>query len=319
MNYVVLDLEWNQSEEKSKENKQIPFEIIEIGAMKLDRKRNVIGEFSQLIKPSVYSNMHHVTKSLVHMNMEELERGSGFPTVVSDFLNWCGTEEYLFCTWGPLDLVELQRNIRYYNLPSLSEKPFPFLDVQKLFSIQFEDGKQRRTLEHAIDFLEIEKDIPFHRAFSDAYYTAKILQKISDLVLTRQSYDVFHLPQKRKDEVHVRFDTYVKYISREFKSKRAAMSDKEVCSSRCIQCRKPAKKTVRWFSLNGKHYYCIANCPEHGLLKGKIRLRKSEQQKYYVIKTLKAVSEREAERIIEKKTKYEQMKEHNRQEEEKQA
>ena len=311
MNYVVLDLEWNQSEEKSKENKQIPFEIIEIGAIKLDGKRNVIGEFNQLIKPSVYSNMHHVTRSLVHMNMEELERGNGFPVVVNDFLNWCGKEEYLFCTWGPLDLVELQRNMRYYDLPALSEKPFPFLDVQKLFSIQMEDGKQRRTLEHAIDLMEIEKDIPFHRAFSDAYYTAKIFQKISEPVLKRQSYDVFHLPLKRKDEVHVCFDTYVKYISREFKSKQVAMNDKEVRTSRCILCRKPAKKVIRWFSLNGKHYYCLAKCPEHGLLKGKIRLRKSEQQKYYVIKTLKFISDREAESIIQKQNKYKQMKEHN--------
>ena len=64
MNYIVLDLEWNQSEEKRKENKLIPFEIIEMGAIKLDDNRNVIGEFSELIKPEIYSDMHHIMQCI---------------------------------------------------------------------------------------------------------------------------------------------------------------------------------------------------------------------------------------------------------------
>lgn len=300
MNYVVLDLEWNQSEQKSKENKQIPFEIIEIGAIKLDRDRNVIGQFSQLVKPCVYSNMHHVTQNLVHLDIDQLERGSSFQEVIADFLNWCGKDEYIFCTWGPLDLAELQRNMRFYQLKTLSNKPFPFLDVQKLFSLQFEDGKQRRSLENAIDFIQIEKDIPFHRAFSDAYYTAKILQRISENVLKRRSYDVFNLPKRRKDEVYAEFDSYVKYISREFKSKHGVMSDREVRSTVCYLCNKNARKIVKWFTYNGKHYHCIAQCPEHGYLKGKIRLRKSEEKKYYAIKTLKLIGKERAEQIIDK-------------------
>lgn len=300
MNYIVLDLEWNQAEHKSKENKQIPFEIIEIGALKLDQKKNVIGQFSQLVKPAIYSNIHHITQNLVHIDISDLERGNSFQEVAADFLTWCGKDPYLFCTWGPLDLAELQRNMRFYHLKKLSNRPFPFLDVQKLFSIQFEDGKQRRSLEYAIDFLKIEKDIPFHRAFSDAYYTAKILQQIKDEVLKRQSYDVFSLPKRKKDEVHVAFDSYEKYISREFKTKHAALSDREVRSTRCYLCHKSAKKMISWFTYNGKHYHCVSKCPEHGFVKGKIRLRKSESDKYYVIKTLKMISDERAQQIMDK-------------------
>ena len=37
MNYVVVDFEWNQAcYGKGSENRKIPFEIIEIGAVKLD-------------------------------------------------------------------------------------------------------------------------------------------------------------------------------------------------------------------------------------------------------------------------------------------
>ena len=40
MNYIVFDLEWNQCPYgKGKENKRLPFEIIEIGAVKLNEDR----------------------------------------------------------------------------------------------------------------------------------------------------------------------------------------------------------------------------------------------------------------------------------------
>ena len=45
MNYIVLDLEWNQSNTgKEPEAGQIPFEIIDIGAVKLDDGRKPVGE-----------------------------------------------------------------------------------------------------------------------------------------------------------------------------------------------------------------------------------------------------------------------------------
>ena len=95
----------------------------------------------------------------------------------------------------------------------------------------------RRNLEYAIDFLHIEKDIPFHRAFSDAYYTAKILIRILEEhpeVVVNLSYDTFCPPKDRGDEVKAQFDTYVKYISREFTDKTEAFADKEVVSSNVI-------------------------------------------------------------------------------------
>lgn len=300
MNYIVLDLEWNQSNSgKEEEIKEIPFEIIEIGAIKLNSEKSMIHEFSQLIRPKIYREMHHITKKLIHLQMEELEKGRPFPEVMSEFLKWCG-EDYIFCTWGPLDLLELQRNMRFYEMEPLSDKPIAFLDVQKLFSIAYEDKKSRRTLEYAVDFLEIEKDIPFHRAFSDAYYTAKVLSKIDENTEKLVSFDTFNLPKMRKEEVHITFDEYAKYISREFREKQDAILDREVTSTKCYLCNKAARKKIKWFSPNGKHYYCVAHCEKHGYLKGKIRIRKSEEDKVYVVKTLKLITEEEVEIIREK-------------------
>lgn len=297
MNYIVMDLEWNQSS-SGKENTvpEIPFEIVEIGAVKLNEERKMISEFSKLVKPQVYLTMNHITGKLIHLQMQELESGEPFSEVYNSFSEWCGAEPF-FCTWGPLDLTELQRNIRYYNLPELSSGPFAFLDVQKLFSIAFEDAKSRRSLEYAIDFLNIEKDIPFHRAFSDAYYTAKILSKLPENVLGRHSYDIFHLPVSKEKEIHVVFDNYSKYISRGFTDKARALADKEVMSTNCYICGKSTHRKIKWFTSNNKHYYSVSQCDDHGLMKAKVRLRKAENGQIYVIKTEKFIDQKQADAI----------------------
>ena len=44
MNYIIFDLEWNQPMLKVNSKPQMPFEIIEIGAIKLDEKFSIIDE-----------------------------------------------------------------------------------------------------------------------------------------------------------------------------------------------------------------------------------------------------------------------------------
>ena len=301
MNYIVLDLEWNQGGAAEENNSALPFEIIEIGAIKLNNEREKTDEFSVLIKPQIYHEMHYVTKKLIHLQMDQLESGKPFPDIMEKFRNWWG-EDYIFCTWGPLDLSELQRNIRYYQLKPIADRPFKFLDVQKLFSIGYEDSKTRRSLEYAIDFLQIEKDIPFHRAFSDAYYTAKVLSFLDAAVLENYSYDVFNIPKNRSEEIYTLFDTihqspYAKYISRGFEDKIKALNDKNVISTKCYLCNKNLRKKIRWFTPNGKHYYSVSYCDKHGYMKAKIRIRKTENDLIYVVKTEKFISEEDVENI----------------------
>ncbi len=296
MEYIVFDLEWNQGGNEEHEREKLCFEIVEIGAVKMNEKGVMISEFSRLVKPQVYHEMHKITSRLIHLQMQELEHGSPFEEVAEQFLDWCGTD-YIFCTWGPLDLTELQRNMQYYGMEALAKGPLAFLDIQKLFSLAYEDGKSRKSLEYAVDFLGLEKDIPFHRAFSDAYYAGKVLARIPEKFYGNCSYDLFHLPAERADEVHVVFDGYEKYISRVFPNKAAALTDREVISSKCYLCHKNLKKKIRWFTPNGKHYYCVAYCDCHGYMKGKIRIRRAEGDCVYVVKTTKFISPSDAEDI----------------------
>mgnify|MGYP002245793809 FL=1 len=176
----------------------------------------------------------------------------------------------------------------------LGKGPVRFYDIQKLFSIAYEDQKVRRSLEYAVDYLQIPKDIPFHRAISDAVYTARVFQMIKDpIALQRVSFDTFQLPENHRSEVHVVFDNYAKYISRPFPDKEALMADKEVLSTRCYLCHHNLRKKVRWFSPNGKHYYSLSWCDKHGWMKGKIRVKKAEDDMVYAVKTTKLVGEKE--------------------------
>jgi len=292
MNYIVFDLEWNQSNTgKEPEVSELPFEIIDIGAIRLDEECNMIGEYNQLVKPKVYNQMHHITSKIINLHMQDLQRGKPFTEVIKDFLDFSG-EDSIFCTWGPLDLFELQRNMKFYGINPINNGPVKFLDIQKLYSIAFEDGKSRRALEYAVDALNIDKDIPFHRAFSDAYYTAKVMNILPKEVFEYYSYDTFIPPQTRSDEIKVQFRDYSKYISREFPDRHTAMEDKEVSSTKCYLCHKNVKKKIKWFSPNlGKHYYSIAECPVHGYIKYKNRLKKTDIGTIYVVKTSKFVDE----------------------------
>lgn len=302
MNYIILDLEWNQgNEQKEKQLKELPFEIIEIGAVKLNSRMEICDSFHELIRPQVYKEMHYMTKKLLHLDMEELQSGRSFLQVIKSFLAWCG-EDYMFGTWGPQDLTELQRNMKFYGMEPLDKKPMKFYDVQKLFSIAFEDKKSRRNLEYAVDFLAISKDIPFHRALSDAYYTRRVLAKIKDpQVLQMISFDGFIVPHNKKEEVHIVFDDYAKYISRDFADKQELLADKEVSSTKCYLCHRNLKKKIRWFTPNGKHYYSVSYCEKHGFMKGKIRVRKTEDDRVYAVKTMKFITEEDAADIFKKK------------------
>lgn len=302
MNYIIFDLEWNQGvSHGEKRDKKLPLEIVEIGAVKLNEEREMIGEFSQLIKPQIYHEIHSITRKIIHIQMEELEKGRLFTEVMPEFLEWCG-EDSLFCTWGTLDLLELQRNMEYYHMKPLCDRPIKYYDIQKLFSLAYEDGKSRRTLEYAIDLLCVKKDIPFHRAFSDAYYTAKVFDKIEDpFVLEKFSFDTFIVPDCKEHEINIVFSDYAKHISRTFPDKKKLFEAKDISSPICYKCKKRISKRIKWFSPNGKHYYALGYCLRHGYMKSKIRIRKAENGEIYTVTTHRLITREEKKLLAEKR------------------
>ena len=73
MNYIVFDLEWNQSPSgKAAEQSIMPFEIIQIGAVKLDENFEEQGEFSAYIIPVAYRKLHRKVSEILGVTMDDL-------------------------------------------------------------------------------------------------------------------------------------------------------------------------------------------------------------------------------------------------------
>lgn len=301
--YIVFDLEWNQSAQgKEGSVESMPFEIIEIGAVKLDSDFQLISEFHQLIRPQVYKQIHFKISEVTHMDMKELEtQGELFPDAIREFIEWCG-DDCCFCTWGSMDLTELQRNMAYHGIPIPWEKPLLYYDIQKLYSLLYGDGKVKPSLDTAVEEMKIKMDRPFHRALDDAYYTGRVMdmmgmERVSEYV----SIDYYRLPENRGEEVYLIFPSYSKYVSRVFESKEDAIGDKLVSDMICYRCKRMLRKKIRWFTPNQRHYFGLACCPEHGYLRGKIRMKKAENGGIYAVKTLKLVDDEAAQLLYQRR------------------
>ena len=70
----------------------MPFEIIEIGAVKLDPSFRELGTFNEIIRPVLYKKIHYMTRSVIHMTEKDFRNSRPFPQVFADFLLWCGPQ-----------------------------------------------------------------------------------------------------------------------------------------------------------------------------------------------------------------------------------
>ena len=301
--YIVFDLEWNQSSAGREScSPRLAFEIFEIGAVKLNEKLEKVSEFHRLIKPCVYRQMHHIISEVTHVTMDELERsGEPFTKVMEDFIEWCG-DDSIFCTWGSMDLTELQRNMMYHGMEIPFEFPLFFYDLQKLFSILYSDGKTRASLDEAVEFFKIPTDRPFHRALDDAEYTGRVMSLMDFYkVEAYVSVDYYQLPETKDEEFTLIFPDYSKFVSQIYDTKEEVMADKQVTDIICYKCRRMLRKKIRWFSYGQKFYLSLATCPEHGAMKGKIRIKKTEDGFFFAVKTLKLVDQEGADMVVKKK------------------
>ena len=302
MDYIVLDLEWNQNPYgKRNYHPEMPFEIIEVGAVRMNSNLEMEDSFHQIVKPRVYKKLHYKIKEITHFTNEELAKGSDFRKVIREFLEWCG-DDFMFCTWGSMDLTELQKNMKHYKLERVLDFPLYYLDLQKIHSLRYDDGKNKSTLSDVVEELHIKEDKEFHRAIDDAYYTAKVFQKMDPgRFIKRLSIDTFYPPRIKEEEIFVEFDDYNKLVTREFLSKDEMFSDKDIEELRCNKCGERIYPYIDWFSDSGKTYFCLGRCPEHGDVRGKIKIRKCEKDSFYAIKIVKLADETRVQKVKDKK------------------
>lgn len=304
MQYIIFDLEWNQCPVgKEKENTRLPFEIIEIGAVKTDENLQIIDRFSSTVSPRIYRQLHYKVREMSSLTAKDLQDSPGFKTVVTQFLNWCGTN-YRFCTWGSLDIMELQRNMQFFKIKHRFEMPLIYYDIQKLFNLSIGGDKQLlSSLSHAIEYLDLPTCGEFHRALSDAEYTLEVMRHMDFAKWSSYySIDCYYAPSNRQDEIFVHFPTYSKFISRKFSTKERALLDEELKLMRCHTCGQPMQIKIPWFSDNAKLYYGAACCKSHGLHRCKIKMKKTFNNKIYATKITVPTDESGVQDILTRQT-----------------
>jgi len=203
MNYIVLDFEFNQSYDFNDGESygvdfRCQFEIIQIGAVKLNSDFKIIDKFSVLIKPQIYQKIHPIVGKLTGLNTKMLSGETYFPEAYASFVDFIGEEKNMFCIWGPYDVKALYKNIFYYNLSYSKLNPV-FVNVQNLASnfLKYPSGMSI-GLKNAIEAFNLIIDKPFHNALNDAIYTAKILEKLKNQNLPIAKLDIDQLQDKPK-------------------------------------------------------------------------------------------------------------------------
>lgn len=201
MNFIIVDLEFNQAFDfdthtKIKSNPACPFEIIQIGAIKLDGNLNQIGTFNNYIKPTIYKRLHPYVKKLTGFTNETFKEDISFETAFNSFAEFCG-DNYIFCVWGDNDIKLLYKNINFYkiNHANVSRK---YADVQDMCTKKFNKSKNQLIgLSTAIEMLNLPISNEFHDAFNDAKYTGLIFKELHTDYFDQRVIKTYKLPENK--------------------------------------------------------------------------------------------------------------------------
>lgn len=209
MNYIIFDLEFNQGfdrlNNKTVSNSKCPFEIIQIGAVKLDANLNILDTFSSYIKSDIYKEVHPFVKKMTGISNSTLKNAPSFEKVYIDFLKFIDCKDSIFGTWGTNDLKELYRNILFYNL-SYENVPTMYINIQQHASKFFNNPVGKCIgLQNAISILQLNQDKKYHNALNDAYYTALVFQKINNNGIKAEKY-TYNLSKKEKQKIKIDYD-----------------------------------------------------------------------------------------------------------------
>ena len=181
MNYIVLDMEWNQPWPGSPSAKkvlpvQIRGEIIQIGAVRVTEDQQVADEFQVLIKPKYYRHLNRRVSKLTGIKEARLhEEGIPMKDAINAFHSWCG-EDIVFLTWGFDDIGILRENLQLFGIDD--GWTGKWYNAQMIFNAQTDGSNAQKALKTALEVFEIEPSRPAHDALGDAYHTALICARL---------------------------------------------------------------------------------------------------------------------------------------------
>ena len=276
MQYIVLDMEWNQAWPGSYAAKRVPEkfrgEIIQIGAVRVTDRQIVGDEFQVLIKPKVFRKLNKKVSQLTGIKDAQLaEFGIPFPDAMEQFRDWCG-DDCVFLTWGFDDIGILKENMALHGLDDTWVDRW--YNAQMMFNAQTDGATAQKALKTAMQMAGVEASRPAHDALGDAYHTAILCTRL-DLPRGMQEYD--QAMKKHEDGFHGAEipGCIARKVFHGYASKDAAMDALGGPENLCPKCDAPMTHS-KWVSQQGKRYMTMSRCPEHGTFLIRVRFAPDE-------------------------------------------
>ncbi len=292
MDYIVLDMEWNQPWPGSPSSRkvlpvQIRGEIIQIGAVRL-RDGLVADEFQTMVRPKFYRRLNRRVSKLTGIKEARLcEEGIPFPEAMQLFRAWCG-EDVTFLTWGFDDIGILRENLQLFDLPV--DWTDSWYNAQMIFNAQTDGSTSQKALKTAMETFGIETTRPAHDALGDAYHTALICARL-DLSRGITEYDEALKNHENGFHGAQLPGCLSRHVYYDYPDKTAALGAMAGAENRCPVCGRRMLGS-RWFAQPGHRYMDLATCPEDGEFLIRVRLSEQEDGRIRVSRlTYEATSE----------------------------
>lgn len=113
MKYIILDLEAACDDKV----KSMMHEIIEIGAVKINEKEEIIDTYDEFVKPIINPILSEFCRNLTGIEQSQIDKADNFPEVVEKFKTWIN-DDYFLCSWGYYDKKQLINDCKLHNLDS---------------------------------------------------------------------------------------------------------------------------------------------------------------------------------------------------------
>ncbi len=288
MYYITLELEWNQAYAQKalavqrQLSSRLRGEVIQIGAVKLDKNMRICGSYQIIVKPRYFKKLHKHVSELTGISQEQIDVGTPLTDAAKSFKNWCG-DDFAFLTWGPDDIPMLKENFHVNDIPS--EWLMNTYDLQLMFSRQTDGLSKQRSLEYAMEHFEIPMNLPAHDALNDAYFTALVAQRLNVEEGIRTYNDVKgeFLESGVIGDADAGDDGYVTI--------QEMLNDDIVRAPRCPICGEPLEPRDRVLHSKGQKYTFYLNCKKDGDMLLTLRLRRNFNDTWRAKRTIALANE----------------------------
>lgn len=247
---------------------RLMFEMIQIGAVKLDEQRRLLGSFNRLITPEHYMKLHPRIRRITGITQEDLSDAPKFAEAFEKFVSWCG-DDYVLLTWGSDDISVFQQNIDFFRP---RDKLAPFYDLQRLYCTLADHNKDRRGLKAAMEIYGVQEsdEHPFHSAVDDAYYTARVFQRFPN------AEDVLQYPQVARPIGRAKQPKQSSQADLAIRSEQSYFQSTMAREIPCPLCGKKGRVEEGYLQQRGL-WTALADCPDHGLMFAELQFKKDEE------------------------------------------